>query len=89
MGVLCGEGQEEAGRSVSAGGGGGLRPPEIRWGVDTFVRFGRDKGVFRRRRTEVFPGMLARMWGCLKWAAEGRASWRLGVRSGSLRGVGI
>ena len=55
----------------------------------TFVRFGRDKGVFRRRRTEVFPGMLERMWGCLKWAAEGRASWRVGVRSGSLRGVGI
>ena len=48
-------------------GGGRGRAAEasyaIRWGVETSVRFGRDKGVCRRRRTEVFPGMVAGMWG--------------------------
>ena len=61
---------------------------EIRWGVETSVRFGRDKRVCRRRKTGISQDVGADV-GCLKWTAEGRASWRVGVRSGSLRSVGI
>lgn len=69
----------------------------IRWGmgypsgkgrVEASVRLGWALGVRGRSRGRGVScnGVDA---GCLKGVAEGRASWGVGVRSRSLRGVGV